>query len=297
MIQKKVSIVLPVYNGEANLSHAIDSIINQTYQNIELIVVNDCSTDGTAEILKEYAENDSRILIINNPINMKLPRTLNAGFEHATGDYLTWTSDDNIYKEDAIWKMVEYLQSDDSIDMVYANYTRIDASGNILGEVEPLGTDMLPFGNEIGACFLYKREIAELVGFYDADAFLAEDYDYWIRIWKAGKLIRIPENLYYYRVHDKSLTSTKTDLINIQTYKVMEKHFLFLYSKLDTEKKRNLFFDRIMYHSRENETVKKRLYSINRKYAFHINRCKIKKYILVSAPVRILGKVKRRLFG
>ena len=93
-VSNLISIVLPVYNGEQYIDKAVESIIGQTYKNWELILVNDCSTDHTLEILEEYAGKDVRIRIINNTHNLKLPASLNVGFENAKGRYLTWTSDD-----------------------------------------------------------------------------------------------------------------------------------------------------------------------------------------------------------
>ena len=90
----RVSIVLPSYNGERYIKESIDSVLNQSFTNWELIVVNDCSEDGTRRIVEEYAQNDSRVTIINNEKNMKLPKSLNIGFEVARGEYFTWTSDD-----------------------------------------------------------------------------------------------------------------------------------------------------------------------------------------------------------
>lgn len=92
-----ISIVLPIYNGEKYMKQSIDSVINQTYANWELLIVDDGSTDNTAAIAREYAEKDNRIKYYKNPQNMRLPKTLNRGFSLATGDYLTWTSDDNYY--------------------------------------------------------------------------------------------------------------------------------------------------------------------------------------------------------
>lgn len=291
----KVSIVLPVYNGEHTLNLAIDSIISQTYSNLELIIVNDCSTDGTEGIIKKYAEIDSRIVIINNSANLKLPNSLNIGFEHATGDYLTWTSDDNIYKEDAIQKMIAFLQRDKNIDMVYADYTQIDEEGKVLDSLVLSNIDMLPFGNMIGACFLYKRDIAELVGKYDSDTFLAEDYDYWIRMWKIGNIVHLNENLYYYRRHAGSLTETKQDLIQLQTYKVLEKHFLFLYSTLSSETQKKRFFDHIMYRAGYDETIRKRLYCINKKYLYYVKKKALLIWMLEFLPVKILRRIKNKL--
>ena len=89
----KVSIVLPTYNGARYLKSSVESCLNQTHKNIELVIVDDCSTDETPDIVRSY--NDPRIRYVRNETNQRLPRSLNIGFALATGDYLTWTSDDN----------------------------------------------------------------------------------------------------------------------------------------------------------------------------------------------------------
>jgi len=93
-----ISIVLPVYNGEKYLAVAIDSFLNQTHSNFELIIVNDCSKDSSLAIVERYAARDARIKIINNRENKKLPASLNIGHQLAKGEYITRTSDDNIAK-------------------------------------------------------------------------------------------------------------------------------------------------------------------------------------------------------
>ncbi len=106
---KLVSVILPVYNGEDTIAESIDSVLAQTYQNLELVIVNDCSTDGTQAILKEYEAKDRRVRVIDNSVNLKLPRSLNVGFSDAKGEYLTWTSDDNLYHPSAIEEMAAVL--------------------------------------------------------------------------------------------------------------------------------------------------------------------------------------------
>ena len=86
-----------MYNGEQYLTQAIGSCLQQTYKNIELIIVNDCSTDATLSIAKSFADNDSRVKVITNEINKRLPASLNIGHNIAKGEFLTWTSDDNLY--------------------------------------------------------------------------------------------------------------------------------------------------------------------------------------------------------
>ena len=128
-----ISVIMPVYNVRAYLSQSIESVLNQTYKKFELIVINDCSTDDTELVVKKYQEKDSRIKLLNNEVNLKIPRSLNRGFEIAQGEYFTWTSDDNIFLKDAIQKMVDALEKNPGIDMVYADYQKIDDKGNIFG--------------------------------------------------------------------------------------------------------------------------------------------------------------------
>ena len=97
-----VSIVLPVYNGEKYLRESLDSILAQTMEDWELIAVDDCSKDATPQILADYAASDSRIRVMRNAENQRLPRSLNIGFAEARGEFLTWTSDDNAYAPEAL---------------------------------------------------------------------------------------------------------------------------------------------------------------------------------------------------
>ena len=163
---KKISVILPVYNGERYLAEALESILGQTYTNIELIVVDDCSTDCTGEIIQKYSERDRRVRYIKNAVNLKLPRTLNVGFSNATGDYLTWTSDDNRYKPEALERMAYWLESKPDIDMVYADYTGVDSEGKITCEKKMGEPSEMPFHNVVGACFLYRKEVADRAGQY-----------------------------------------------------------------------------------------------------------------------------------
>lgn len=114
----RVSIVLPTYNGERYIRASIESILNQTYKDWELIIVNDASIDSTIDIVNEYVQRDSRIRVITNSTNKKLPESLNIGFESTSGEYLTWTSDDNMYKPKAIEFMVNHLDNHSDVDMV-----------------------------------------------------------------------------------------------------------------------------------------------------------------------------------
>lgn len=203
-----ISIVLPVYNGEVYLAESIQSIINQTYSNFELIIVNDCSSDNTEKIVKDFMNKDERIILVNNKENQRLPKSLNIGFNVARGKYLTWTSDDNIYHPFALEKMLMYLKTHSSIGMVYADMNLMDKDGNIIGNRISKDNDYFKY-NCIGACFLYKKECKDVVGEYNSERFLVEDYDYWLRIAKSFKIGHLPEFLYKYRFHNNSLTFSR----------------------------------------------------------------------------------------
>ena len=205
--QPLVSIVLPTYKRAHVLPYAIQSILDQSYSNLELIIVDDNSPDNTPEVVKSFS--DPRIRYARNDPNLKLPKSLNKGFSLARGDFLTWTSDDNLFADTAIEKMLSRLQAGDC-DFVYADYflfADIDAAGNALEKRhERLPSQLqLERTNHIGACFLYTRKAYEKVGEYDPDLFLVEDYDYFMRIAKQFKTCHIPEPLYYFRRHDDAL--------------------------------------------------------------------------------------------
>jgi len=210
----KVSIVLPSYNGERFIRASIDSVLRQTFQDWELIIVDDCSKDSTGKIAEQSAEKDPRIKVIHNEVNKKLPESLNVGFRAASGEYLTWTSDDNLYLPDAIKEMVAFLDAHDAYPMVCADMVVIDEKDQFIKHwpaYDPIGMYCNDF---IGACFMYRREVLHTVGEYDPLYFCIEDYEYWMRILKHyGYIGHIPKLLYRYREHGASLTVTKSDKV------------------------------------------------------------------------------------
>ena len=173
----RVSIVLPVYNGSKYIRESLDSIVNQTYKDWELIIVNDCSTDNTLSIVEEYVIKDERIKVINNEENQKLPKSLNIGFRLTKGEYLTWTSDDNMFCEFALQRMVDCLDAKSEYSMVCADYECINSEGKTIDSVTDFDELKLFYRNCVGACFLYRREVLDYVGEYDPTLFLIEDYD------------------------------------------------------------------------------------------------------------------------
>ena len=202
---KLVSIVLPVHNGARFLRLSIDSCLQQTYRNIELIVVDDGSEDNSVDIIKSY--DDERIKLIRHETNRKLPATLNTGFKHTCGVYLTWTSHDNYYAPTAIAEMVNFLEENPHIHFVFTDDYFVDEANQFLGVVKRGPIERLAAESCLGGGFLYTRTVYEKVGPYNEQAFLAEDYDYWLRVSAHFTLGHLGHPLYYYRQHPDSLTS------------------------------------------------------------------------------------------
>ncbi len=232
-----ISIVLPTYNGEKYIRESIDSILGQTLGEWELIIVDDCSTDRTLEIASEYADRDARIQVIHNEVNRKLPESLNIGFEHTKGKYLTWTSDDNMYLPEALAVMSERLERLD-VPMVCADEYVIDEEGEIRTDiVRQYNDEELCLHNMVGACFLYRREVLDSVGEYDTELFGAEDYDYWLRIkQRYGKIERIKRILYKYRWHESSLSVSQSGKVLSVLVRLRRKHLNFILADLKNKK-------------------------------------------------------------
>ena len=206
-----VSIVLPCYNGAGFLAQSIDSVVEQTYTDWELILVNDCSKDNSLEIMQQYAEKDNRIRIIDNEHNLKLPGALNRGFREANGKYLTWTSHDNRMAPTMLEEFVQYLDANPDKGLVTACYAAFSLkTGDQLYEVHHPDPQLhLPLYNCVCYAFMYRHEVLDTVGDYDTTLFLVEDYDYWVRIWQKYPVGKIYKVLYYTGVGDDTLTLSR----------------------------------------------------------------------------------------
>lgn len=287
----KVSIILPTFNGEQFLSNSIESIISQTYKDWELIIVNDCSTDNTANIINHYIQKDTRIKVITNKENKKLPASLNIGFEQASGEYYTWTSDDNEYYPQAIETMVEFLQKNEEYGMVYAR-TNVEENGVLQDYVwcdHKTTPELLLQISVPGACFLYRAEIAKTVGEYDCSMFLNEDHDYWLRIFLVSKIGNIDNILYLYRLRTNNLTSLRQN--DIQKGKLF---LLRKYRKIYAERfpnirevyKKELLYDKLINNEISLKEVKKNL-SNKVLYRF------LKKEFILTKNVKLISIIKQ----
>jgi len=221
MNRPEISVVLPTYNGERFLRRALDSILDQTFERWELIIVNDASTDSTQEIINNYQSKDPRIRCVRNARNEKLPASLNIGFSHASGGFLTWTSDDNYYDPEAFAKMLGVLESNRDIGLVYADMAIVSEDEKIIRSKARNYIGKLYSGCCVGACFMYRADLHDRFGTYDTSLFCAEDYEFWLRLWTGGvRFHHLKKMLYYYRDNPASLSATKASQVLKKTFDV-----------------------------------------------------------------------------
>jgi glycosyltransferase involved in cell wall biosynthesis len=213
----RVSLVLPVHNGAAYLGEALASIAAQSCTDYELICVDDASSDASPALLAAAAAADPRIHYVRLDRNVGLPAALNAGFARARGAYFSWTSDDNILRPNMLERLVAALDAHPDCGIAHSDYSVIDAGGALLEQVAVGPATDLLLGNNIGASFLYRREVDFALGGYDPDLFGAEDYDFWLRAAGHYRFCHVAEDLYLYRKHPRSLTNSRAAAIQAMT--------------------------------------------------------------------------------
>ncbi len=213
-----VSIVIPVYNGSNYMREAIDSALAQTYDNIEIIVVNDGSKDDTEEIAKSYGDKIRYFSKENGGVST----ALNMGITNMRGDYFSWLSHDDLYKPDKVEKNVAALKYD-PMCIVYSDYECMDERQEYIGTVSSkrlhragnyeFGLFPLISGLIHGCSLLIHRTYFETYGVFDESQRSTQDYDLWFKMFRGQRLKYIPEALVMGRVHQKQATSSSDKTI------------------------------------------------------------------------------------
>jgi glycosyltransferase involved in cell wall biosynthesis len=204
-----ISVVMSAYNAEKYISEAIESILNQSFENFEFIIINDCSTDNTLEIIKRYSSQDSRIKLINNKENLGLTSSLNKAIKSSKGKYIARMDDDDISEKTRFEKQIEFLEKNKDIDIVGSFAKNIDEEGNILNDrTVPLNHDeiinILPkLSPLIHPAIIFRKKSLGKIGFYNEKFRTSQDYEMWFRAMAAGlKFQNLPLYLVKYRVND-----------------------------------------------------------------------------------------------
>lgn len=210
-----VSIILPAYNVSLYIRDAIFSVLNQTYYNFELIIIDDGSTDNTLSIVNQIQ--DSRIKIIRNPINLGIQKTLNNGLRLSQGIYIARIDgDDEWIDKDKLKKQIQFLEENKECILIGSGAVCINEDGKYLYKYLKPQTDKMIRGKIIGQnCFIHssivfrKKEIISLGGYSeDEKTKHAEDYDLWLKAGKIGKFYNIPEYSVKFMIRKSSIGNT-----------------------------------------------------------------------------------------
>jgi len=223
-----VSVVVPSYNHEVYIEECILSIVNQTYKNIEVIVLDDGSTDHSREILQRLQKQYGFILEFQE--NQGVAKTMNRLFGMTHGKYVTGSASDDFLMTDKIEKQVRFLEANPEYDMVFGKVYFVDEKSKIIEgfrifepfdePVKYIPFDLLIQNNRIPApTMTVRRNIWEKVGGYDESAII-EDFDLWLKIAYNGKIAYLNDYFAYYRWHLKN-ASAQFYKIDIATWKLV----------------------------------------------------------------------------
>jgi glycosyltransferase involved in cell wall biosynthesis len=203
-----VSIITPSYNQGEFIEDTIRSVINQTYTNIEYIIMDAKSTDSTIKILEKYKDKSNIKIVIEKDKGQS--DAINKGFKLASGEIIGWINSDDVLKLDCVENIVNAFNNNKAAAIVYGDIEHIDEQGNFIKRVIPreLTYDSLlnvhPDVVQPGS--FYKGDYVREVGYLDENIHFAMDYDLWLRLLKKGKAIRLNAVLAEFRLQSNSKT-------------------------------------------------------------------------------------------
>lgn len=207
MNEPKFSLMMPAYNYVKYLKAAVDSVKAQTYENWELIIQDDCSTDGTYELAWALAQQDDRIKVFRNEKNLNVPGARANAMQNCTGDYIGHIDSDDTLYPFALSVVAKYFEKNPDIAMVYSDMADMDERGNVFGyrASRNPGENLGFYGwTHFGA---FRRTAYEQVAGYNRDIPCCEDGDLFMQIADKFKFGRIPMVLYIHRNHDNNTSS------------------------------------------------------------------------------------------
>lgn len=214
MASPRVTVLMSVYNGEKYLREAIDSILSQTFKDFEFLIINDCSTDRTAEIMESYT--DPRVRIVYNETNIGLTKSLNKGLKLAKGEYVARMDADDISLPERLQKQVEFLDVHPEVGVLGTWAEVIDESGGCvfewrMPEDPALLKWLMVFANNlIHASVMFRRCVIEPLGYYDSAVRCSQDYDLWCRACSKTSLCNLPVILMRWRHWAGNITALKS---------------------------------------------------------------------------------------
>ncbi len=233
----KISVILPTYNCENFVAKTIKSVLNQTFEEFEFIIIDDASTDRTRNIINFFAKKDRRIKVILNKKNLGIPKTLNKAIREASGKYIAILNHDDLWKPKKLELQFDFLEKNLNIALCGTWVKLIDEKDKFIGKVSlPTSSATIVENLKKGYAGLFqpavmiRKEIFEKIGGYREDLKTTEDIDIFIRIGEIYKITNIPQYLTLIRLHINSFTvENYPQLIgkgNFKKYEEMDKLLL-----------------------------------------------------------------------
>lgn len=217
-----VSVIIPNYNHSRYLKERIESVLNQTYENFEIIILDDCSTDNSVEIIEQYRENNKvRSVIINDVNSGSTFKQWQKGFMYATGEYIWIAESDDIAHPDFLKTIIDRMSEDENIVLGFSSMYRIDENGNNQGVInlttrggkhimrgEDFIRNNMLFGCHIlnASSAIFRRKALQRVSPEYTDYVGSGDYLFWIEIARQGNVVKVNQPLDYFRNHSNKVT-------------------------------------------------------------------------------------------
>ncbi|WP_320127996.1 glycosyltransferase family 2 protein [uncultured Sphaerochaeta sp.] len=210
--QMLCSVIVPAYNCEHTLVQSIESVLCQTYSNLEVLIVNDCSTDGTLQVIQTLAEQDARIRCIALASNGGVAKARNRAFAEARGTYCAFLDSDDIWVPEKLETQIALLQ-DGKSDFTYSSYSFIDGKGKVIGQAKMVPSscsisDILKENFILCSTVVIKTKFCKT---YAMDgAYAHEDMVYWLTLLQAGcKAVGCETVLAFYRIYNQNRSGNK----------------------------------------------------------------------------------------
>jgi glycosyltransferase involved in cell wall biosynthesis len=203
----KISVITPSYNQASYLRETIDQVLAQNYPNLDYLIIDGGSTDGTLDILQTYT---NRLTWLGEPDHGQA-EAINKGLQRATGDILAWLNSDDLYLPGALQCIADFFTRQPDVDMVYGDYHLIDSRGKLLLRKKeiPFDYNILLYGLDYISqpTTFFRRRVVERVGYLDESLHYGLDWEYWLRIARAGgQVAHIPRYLAAARWHPQAKT-------------------------------------------------------------------------------------------
>lgn len=305
----KITVLMPVYNGEKFLHKAVESILSQTFEDFEFLIINDASTDNSRDIILSYC--DPRIRLIENKRNMGLTFSLNKGLKLAHGEFVARIDADDVSLPQRLEKQLRYITEYTDVGMVSCWYDVIDENGGRISTAKSVFTyeDIyynLTFYNCLGhSTVLFNKKLVLSLGGYDETYKKAEDYALWYKLSRVSRIEILTEVLVKMRKHSSNISYVFKDEQDHYAYELFRNNVKNLLPEKINERYLQCLHDYNYLNQIDEKTVKKTiitLYEINQRLiasttpSLNLNPRKIEKSAFDKAWIYLAFLIKKNNF-